>query len=102
MGSALTYPLDTLRILSQTAPRDAQGIVALWRDMQTRRISPFSGIIPAVGAQTLMYALLFGTYTQIRSILENSFESQDPAARIGKAALAGLMTGVAMSPITSP
>lgn len=111
VGTLVSYPLDTLRVVSQTSSMSKAGSkiapsIGLWqsyRNMQTRNLSLYSGIGPAMVSQGLLYGFLFGTKIGFESILISSgWSSNSDLSILGRSFVAGIGTGVASAPLTSP
>ena len=73
VGTVVSYPFDTLRVVSQTSSFSegsrgsnykalpSTGLWQSYRNMQSRNLSLYSGIGPAMMSQGLLYGFLFGT-----------------------------------------
>lgn len=90
VGSVVGHPFDTLKVHAQTQQTHQQN----WRGMAR-------GLLPAIATQSVIYALLFGTYDNLKKTLRPDKDGGDRTS-LPMCALAGGLTGVAVAPVTSP
>lgn len=115
VGTVVSYPFDTLRVVSQTSSSSsmsssgsnnvspAAGLWKSYKDLRHRGLSLYSGIGPAMMSQGLLYGFLFGTHLGFQNFLEGiGWTSDSDKSVLGRSFVAGLGTGVASAPFTSP
>nr|GLL23858.1 mitochondrial arginine transporter BAC2 [Ipomoea trifida] len=104
LGTALTYPLDTLKVLLQvsadanTRPTTAQVL------LKVRTLSGYSGLYNGLGwlavGRVLGVGTRFGIYELVTSFYKDGRE--DNFVYVAEALMAGIVAGAAESFITSP
>lgn len=104
LGTALTYPLDTIKILIQVGSSSSKQLTTTEVFNRVRSFSGNSGLYSgfcwlAVG-RTLGVGARFGTYEILTAFYKDGRE--DNHVHASEALLAGLIAGVAESLISSP
>lgn len=104
LGTAVTYPLDTLKVLTQvgsTAKRPLTAADVLYR---VRVLSGYSGLYNGVGWLTLGRTLSFGVRFGIYEILTALYKDgrEDDYLLLSEALLAGFASGTVESLVSSP
>ena len=110
-GTVVSYPFDTLRVVSQTSSLSTVGnvkssSVGLWqsyKNMRMRNLSLYSGIGAAMTSQGLLYGFLFGTKIGFENMLiKGGWSSDNDLSMLGRSFVAGIGSGLASAPLTSP